>query len=233
MKLWQRSRALAVRLRHIAACFLLIGAHPGFAHADPAAPCCGPVTAQGRRLAAALDDSGVERLWQPHTHINWKTGEPDPARPGYAAHATHCSAFAASFADRLGIYLLRPPQHGQGLLANAQVDWLAGPGQADHWQQVDFRTAQALANRGWLVIATYANPDPHRPGHVAVIRPSLKSENLLLAHGPEETQVGGHNHLRTTIAHGFSSHPGAWLPGGGGGIRFYAHQVHWSGLPAS
>lgn len=196
--------------------------------APPPTPCCGPITADGQRLATAIDHSGVEHLWQPHIHILWQTGEPDPARPGWSLHATHCSAFVAAFAARLGVYVLRPPAHGQNLLASAQFRWLEGTGEQSGWQQVNAVTAQTLANRGWLVLASFENPNPHRPGHIAVIRPSEKSMALLLAHGPEEAQAGGINRLRTTVAHGFHFHPGAWEPGGAGTIRFFAHPVDWS-----
>lgn len=93
---------------------------------------------------------------------------------------------------------------------------------------MDARTAQALANRGWFVVASYANPDPHRPGHIAVLRPSLKPADLLEAHGPEETQAGFRNRLRTYVARGFAFHPGAWEFGGAGAIRFFAHEVDWN-----
>ena len=190
-------------------------------------PCCGPITPNGQRLAAAIDHSGVEHLWQPHIHILWQSGEPDPARPGWSPHATHCSAFAAAFAAHLGVYVLRPPAHGQALLANAQFHWLENAGEQGGWRQVNAVTAQTLANEGWLVLAGYENPNPHRPGHIAVIRPSEKSMALLLARGPEEAQAGGINRLRTTVARGFHSHRGAWEPGGTGTIRFFAHEVDW------
>lgn len=190
-------------------------------------PCCGPITPAGHRLAIALDRSGVDHLWQPHIHILWRTGMPDPARAGRSPKATHCSAFAAAFAANLGLYLLRPPAHGQNLLANAQFRWLAGAGAGQGWRPVGFVAAQTLANRGWLVLATYENPDPHRPGHIAVIRPSRKSMALLIAHGPQEAQAGGINRVSTYVARGFHFHPGAWQPGGTGAIRFYAHKVEW------
>ena len=47
--------------------------------------------------------------------------------------ATHCSAFAASEAEKLGIYLLHPPEHSATLLANAQQEWLFGAGTNQGW----------------------------------------------------------------------------------------------------
>jgi hypothetical protein len=206
----------------------LLAAAPGAASAaDP--PCCGPISADGRKLQDFLDHSGVEHLWRARVHVVWWSGEPDPARPGAAPRATHCSAFAAAVADRLGVYLLRPPAHRQTLLANAQARWLASP-QATGWQAVSAGQAQALANQGWLVLATYLNPDPHRPGHIAVLRPSLESQAVLELDGPAETQAGWHNYLRTSVAHGFASHPGAWR---NGEIRFFAHPVDWQHVRAA
>lgn len=222
----------SVAVSAFAAALLL--AQSALAASPPAAdaPCCGPVTPDGRNLAAFLDHSGVQRLWQAHIHVNWLTGQPDPSRPRTSPHATHCSAFVAAMATRLGIGLLHPPQHSQRLLATAQAHWLASEGPADGWQRVASRTAQTLANRGWFVVASYANPDPRRPGHIAVLRPSLKSSALLRRHGPEETQAGFRNRLRISVARGFALHPGAWRPGGTGTIRFYAHAVDWSHIAA-
>jgi hypothetical protein len=74
----------------------------------------------------------------------------------------------------MGVYLLRPPEHGQKLLANAQVEWLGSAAAREQgWSAVrDQREAQALANRGSLVLVAFPNPDHEKPGHVAVVRPS-------------------------------------------------------------
>lgn len=195
-----------------------------------AQPCCGPITPDGQRLAALLDHSGLNHLWQPHIHVNWQTGAADPAHPGWSPHATYCSSYAASMAERVGIYVLRPPAHGQKDLANAQFNWLIGPGKQRGWAEVDAKKAQTLANQGDFVLAVFQNPNPHRSGHVAVIRPSEKSLALLEDNGPEEAQAGLHNHVHTTISHGFADHAGAWLPNDKGAIRFFAHAVVWADI---
>ena len=143
--------------------------------ATPAAaqPCCGPVTANGQRLLARLDASGVERLWLPHVHVDWETGEPDTLRQGRTS-STHCSAFVAAFAKQLGVYILRPPEHSPMLLASAQMRWLTVDGAAAGWRRLpDSAAAQQSANQGNLVVAVWENPDRHRPGHIAFIRPGL------------------------------------------------------------
>lgn len=187
-------------------------------------PCCGPVTPAGVRLESVLDGMNVESLWLAHEHINWETGEPDRGEDylGPGNH-THCSAFAAAAAKRMGIYLLRPPEHGQVLLANAQAEWLSGAeGRKAGWRHVpDMREAQRLANKGNLVLVVFANPDNHVPGHVAVVRPSEKSLRVLQEDGPRIIQAGTHNHASTNVRIGFGNHPGAWPDG----VQYYVHAV--------
>lgn len=196
-----------------------------------AAPCCGPLTPHGRALLALLDQSGVERLWQPRTTVDWFSGKPRPTAPGLRPLASHCSAFVASMARRLKLEIPHPPEFSQVLLANRQAHWLAGPcGRAAGWRAVAPRQAQLLANRGWLVLAAFANPRPARPGHIAVVRPSLQSQARLWARGPRITQAGVRNWLSTSVARGFAWHRGAWEPGGTGALRFYAHAVDWAAL---
>jgi hypothetical protein len=194
-------------------------------------PCCGPVTAEGRLLARFLDSTGVDHLWPAGWHVNWETGEPDRPHPGGPAAATHCSAFVAAVAGRLGVYVLRPPEHPQELLANAQIRWLAREGAAWGWRPVSSaEQAQRLANEGALVFAAFENPDPHRPGHIAILRPSEKSAAQLAGDGPQISQAGEQNSLSMTMRNGFRHHRGAWLPGGGGGAKFFVHAVDWARL---
>jgi hypothetical protein len=185
-------------------------------------PCCGPITPAGERLAFALDGMNVESLWLAKEHVNWETGEPDKAADyeGPGTH-THCSAFAAAAAKRLGVYLLRPPEHGQVLLANAQADWLAGgAGAKAGWRRVSsMREAQHLANQGSIVLVLYPSPDRHVPGHIAIVRPSEKGPKALEENGPEIIQAGEHNHAKTNVRLGFENHPGAWPDG----VLYYAH----------
>jgi hypothetical protein len=188
-------------------------------------PCCGSVTPAGERLADTLDNINVESLWLAGEHVNWETGEPDKSADyeGPGNHS-HCSAFAAAAAMRLGVYLLRPPEHGQLLLANAQADWLASEAGAQAgWRSVtDMSEAQRLANEGNLVLALYQNPNPHVPGHIAIVRPSEKSAVALEVNGPEMIQAGEHNYTKISARVGFEHHPGAWP----NGIRYYVHTIN-------
>jgi hypothetical protein len=199
------------------------------APASPAEPCCGPITTDGRRLTALLDSTGVDHLWLSGHHIVWDTGEPDQNRPDGLEEATHCSAFVGAIARRLGIYVLRPPEHPQELLASAQVRWMASDGAKFGWRVLDGAgEAQGRANQGDLVLEAFENPNPHRPGHIAIVRPSEKTRAELDRDGPEETQAGSFNALDTTTRLGFRNHRGAWRRGDAGSLRYYAHAIDWS-----
>jgi outer membrane lipoprotein-sorting protein len=196
--------------------------------ADPLAArqtsCCGPVTSGGHKLLDVLESTNVESLWLAHEHVNWETGEPDKGAdyegPG---KATHCSAFVASVAKRLGVYVLRPPEHGQILLANAQAEWFhADGGRQNGWREVkSAKEAQTLANQGNLVTIVFESPDPHKPGHIAIVRPAARSERLLDENGPEITQAGTRNYLKTSTKVGFEHHAGAWPDG----VHYYVHTI--------
>jgi hypothetical protein len=181
------------------------------------------ITKDGQKLLQLLDASKVEDLWPAGYRVNWETGE--PIAVSTSTHSTHCSAFSAAFAKRVGIYLLHPPEHGQSLLANAQYDWLQSDAAAkEGWQKVDNGLeAQNLANKGYLVITAIKNPDETKPGHVAVIRPTVKSLDLLAAEGPQVTQSGKVNHYSVSLIKGFANHPGAWP----NGVIFYKHSVSY------
>ena len=134
------------------------------------------ISPSGERLVKLLDGMDVEHLWQAKEYVHWKSGKPVDKPVNDEKPHTHCSAFAAAVADRLKIYLLHPPEHGASYLANAQCDWLPGPGAAQGWQPVATpEDAQALANAGNLVVAVYKEEDPKKHGHAAVVRPAEKT----------------------------------------------------------
>lgn len=188
--------------------------------------CCGPISAAGHRLEAVLDGMDVESLWHAREHINWETGRPDKGAdydgPG---RSTHCSAFAAAVGKKLGVYMLRPPDHGQVLLANAQAEWFhTQRGRESGWRAVRGpHEAQTLANGGNLVVIVYESSNPHKPGHVTLVRPAVMSQRLLDENGPSITQAGQQNYTRTSAKIGFERHPGAWP----GGVLYYVHPVEF------
>lgn len=175
------------------------------------------------RLAATIDALDVEAHWPAGVHVDWETGLPDgkPSR-GPGKH-THCSAFVASAAKRIGIYILRPPEHSPVLLANAQFEWLEKEGAQRGWQPLhDATEAQAAANRGMFVVVSYRNHREDKPGHIAIVRPSDKSADLVRDEGPQITQAGGTNFKSTTTKRGFQGHPRAFERQE---LKYWAHPV--------
>jgi len=220
-----RRRAIGVVLALVLAIAMTLGP----AGAARAEPCCGKITPAGERLARFLDGTGVDHLWLAKYKVDWSTGE---ALVGAAPKATHCSAFVAAMSVRLGIYVLRPPEHTTELLANAQLGWLRDAGAGSGWRSLpDPVAAQAAANRGELVLEAFENPNPVRPGHIAIVRPSEQSRDALERDGPRETQAGATNALDISTREGFRHHPGAWVPEGRGDIRYYAHAIDWAKPP--
>jgi hypothetical protein len=209
-------------MKRIAAILALLCA--GFASTASAAP----ITADGVRLERFLDRTNVESRWPAGVHVSWETGVPDgKAEHGTGKH-THCSAFVAAVAKQLDVYILRPPEHGQILLANAQYDWLQDAGADNGWQPVyNAERAQRLANRGMLVVATYRNHHDDKPGHIAIVRPSSKPSAQIEREGPQITQAGGTNYSSTSLQKGFAGHRAAWEHQE---VRYYAHAVEWASL---
>ncbi len=79
--------------------------------------------------------------------------------------------------------------------------------------------AQNRANQGDLVVVVHRNPDPHRHGHIAIVRPDPKSVADIEREGPQITQAGLTNYRSTTVSIGFQR---AWERHD---VRFYAHAI--------
>ncbi len=187
----------------------------------------GRVTPQGQWLAHELDDMGVETKWISGTHVDWRTGLPDGRPETLPGNHTHCSAFVASAAEKFGVYILRPPEHGQVLLANAQNEWLLTAGRAAGWRPLDGpEEAQAAANRGYLVVASYHNHRDDKPGHIAIVRPGSKSAEALATDGPDVIQAGTRNASSISIKAGFAGHAHAWNDNE---IDYYSHPIKVTG----
>ncbi len=207
--------AFASRLVAVAALFAFA---TGATRADPAA-----VSPKARRIAEQLDGMGVESKWIAGAHIDWRTGLPDGRPITWEGRHTHCSAFVASAAEKFGVYILRPPEHGQALLANAQNEWLASEGASLGWRPVHgLVEVQSLANQGFLVVASYHNHYDDKPGHIAIVLPGDKTAAALEAEGPNVIQAGTVNSASIPLKAGFAGHPHAWADQE---IDFYAHEV--------
>ena len=183
----------------------------------------GRITPAARSLIEQVDRLDVENHWPAGVHVAWETGDPDGKPESETGKHTHCSAFVAAAAEKVGVYILRPPEHSQVLLANAQYDWLAQAGAAQGWVPIaDALDAQRRANEGWLVVAAYQNHNSTKPGHIAIVRPSDRDENLIQRDGPLVTQAGETNYRSASLRQGFAGHPRAW---GRQEVVFYGHRV--------
>jgi hypothetical protein len=208
-----------MRLRTAAAfcAFAVLIALAGAARADDI------VTPQAQAMIQALDAMGVESKWIAGQHVYWETGLPTGVPETKPGKHTHCSAFVAAAAKTLGVYILRPPQHRQQLLANAQNEWLAEDGATQGWTKLaDAGEAQAAANRGQLVVASYRNHHDDRPGHIAIVRPGTKTAEQIAAQGPDVIQAGAINRTSISVKDAFAGHPAAWRDHE---IVYYAHDV--------
>jgi hypothetical protein len=208
----------ARRRVEVVAVLFLFGARAFAQQTKPAAE----ITPAGRHLGKVLTEMDVEHHWLAGDVVKWRTGEP-LNKPTDGKRHSHCSAFVAAAAAKLGVYILRPPEHSTLLLANAQYDWLQGEGQKQGWRPVaSGQEAQHLANRGYLVVAVYKESNPKRSGHIAIVRPSSKSEAKVREDGPQIIQAGMENHASTSLKEGFKHHRTAFRDGL---IRFFAHSV--------
>ncbi|HOX56186.1 MAG TPA: hypothetical protein P5205_04520 [Candidatus Paceibacterota bacterium] len=177
------------------------------------------VTEQGHALSAFLDSLEVERYWDNGKSVNWLTGAPGGSGPNMTVGtASHCSAFAAAVACVLDVYLLRQPDALDLNLANNQAVWLV-TNQNSGWYAIPRATdAQHLANAGELVVASLK--EAVGSGHIAVLRPSAKSDAEILTNGPQECQSGVHNYNSTDVKTGFALHDDALDR-----VLYYGHAV--------
>jgi hypothetical protein len=186
------------------------------------------ISAPAERLSQIIDSLDVEHHWPAGVHVHWETGVPDGRPESSSGKHTHCSAFVAAAGKHLGIYILRPPEHEQILLANAQYDWLHSDGAAHGWMALPSAIdAQRYANRGWFVVAAYKNPNDSKPGHIAIVRPSAKDERTVSEEGPQITQAGAVNYRSAALRVGFAGHLSALTRQR---VLFYAHEVDAAAL---
>lgn len=183
----------------------------------------GDITPAGEKLAKILDETHVEKLWLAKHKVDWETGKSLGLSTDDGKSHTHCSAFVASVAMRHHVYILRPPEHSTVLLANAQLDWLKNEGSRKGWKAVKNPIeAQHLANKGEFVVAAYKSSDSKKPGHIAIVRPSTKSEKDIEEEGTQIIQAGMTNYNITSAKEGFKHHHGAFKDGE---IYYFVHRL--------
>jgi len=180
--------------------------------------------AQAAMLSSFMSALQVNNYWQEGYTVNWRTGSTNlPGQNMTDGTATHCSAYAAAVADLMGVYILRQPAASDINLANNQAIWLAT--NTVGWYLVsNMPAAQHLVNTGALVVASYYNPaNPDASGHIAVLRPSNRTDASVNTLGPEESQSGDLNSTDTNCYAGFYTEPGAFP----NSVLFYAHNISY------
>jgi hypothetical protein len=185
------------------------------------------VSADGTRLNAFLDSFQVANFWLDGYSVNWMTGATNGSGPNMTAGtASHCSVFAPSVAQSLGIYLLCPPAVSDIDLANAQAQWFVT--NTNGWFPISsVVTAQHMANTGVLIMASYLASNPDDSGHIAILRASTRTDASVYSYGAEECQSGESNYSDTNLVTGFNQHPGAFPVN----IYFYGHAVNYPVTP--
>lgn len=110
---------------------------------------------------------------------------------------TYCNIFVSDVTRAMGAEI---PHWWQGkeMNANATCDWLKDNGSQFGWKPVSAADAQALANQGKPVVATWKNQGGI--GHVGVIRPGEINSN-----GPALSQAGAKNVNNTHVKNTFGS----------------------------
>lgn len=172
------------------------------------------INQKGNNLKSFYLSLNVENGWLAGKHVNWEIGMADYPDATSGNH-THCSAFVAAACKRMNIYILRPPEHKQELLANAQYEWLPTPEAVNAgWKPVaagnSYEAAQRMANNGVMVVAICRNPDEKKPGHAALVMPADLTINELNENGPAVIMAGTHNHAIISLRKGFKSHLTGW-----------------------
>ena len=172
------------------------------------------LSAEGKKLREFYKSLNVENLWLSGQHVNWETGVQDNPEAEKGNH-THCSAFVAAACKRMNIYILRPPEHGQILLSNAQADWLdSEKGRSEGWQVIMgnnlYENVQNMANGGKVVLAVFKNPDPSKPGHIALIMPTKFPKEEIIESGPKLIMAGEKNWNQVNLKTGFKYHVHHW-----------------------
>lgn len=186
----------------------------------------------GKQLKSFYLGMDVLQKWQAGQHINWETGEPDDP-DAVSGIRTHCSAFVAAACERRGIYILRPPEHKQELLANAQVKWLNSDKAKEFgWHPIVkniLSEAQKMADEGYIVVACAQNPDRHKPGHIALVMPADLSSQQIQQNGPMLIQSSTKNSIDAWFRNAFRHHIADWNAPTDNVLFFYNDKLLCSG----
>ena len=103
----------------------------------------------------------------------------------------------------------------------AQPSALAAPQGIAHCLQ-PYVDSHTLAGAVTLVASPEKVLSLEAVGHIAIVRPSTKSEATIQAEGPQVIQAGLENHASTSLKEGFKHHRAAFREGQ---IRYFAHPL--------
>lgn len=134
------------------------------------------------------------------------------SNPRYAQNKgnTYCNIFAWDVTKAMGAEIPHwvdgngnPVGMGKGyeLDANGAINWIGTHGQQEGWRAVTAEEAQAFANTGQPVVATWKNPGGI--GHIGVVAPGEYSSQK----GPHLAQAGAHNFNEGYVTDGFGDRP--------------------------
>ena len=119
-------------------------------------------------------------------------------------------AFVAAAAKRLWIYIPRPPQQVRSCSPTPRTNgWRKAAPRRMAGGQRGCGGAQALANRGDFVVASYQGHDERQPGSIAIVLPGERSE-AYIEEGPNVIRAGTVNSASISLKSGFAGHPHAW-----------------------
>lgn len=163
----------------------------------PWLPVTAPLTAGTTRRDARTTEAVVAQF-AVGTHPRYQ-----PHRDGEGV-STWCNIFLSDVTRALGCEVPRWWQSGGELVelsANAQCDWLARKGPSHGWDFLgaDVAAANARADLGQVVVATWRNPVGARSGHVALVLPTRGEPGLHVA------QAGLRCSSRLPLAEGFGT----------------------------
>jgi hypothetical protein len=83
-----------------------------------------------------------------------------------------------------------------------------------------------------VVLVLWTNPDPHKSGHIALVRPCQQPDATLQAEGPQIIQAGGTNAASISVRQGFRRHRGAWTDAVHHELRFFTHVLLENQVPS-
>lgn len=102
-----------------------------------------------------------------------------------------------------------PAGKGSELNGNATIGWLEKHGTDNGWRTVSAEEAKTMADNGQPVVATWKNPNPSNPGHVAMVRPGEYTDSDT----PRIAQAGWNNFNDGDVSDGFGERA----------VVYYAH----------